>query len=233
MKSKPLIGILASNLSPKAELNASYVRAISQNGGAPVILPDCESLPVCNALVFPGGIDVDPALYNEEPHKELGRIDRALDDFWIESARYAVSRKIPVLGICRGLQLLNVFLGGTLYQDIESEIKIKSERQGSINHRQITARHLTSHSVDIDEGTRLYRLIGAKSISVNSMHHQAIKSLAEGLKVSSLSPEDGIIEGIESPDGLIVAVQWHPEELLESVPVMNKLFADLIQRAGQ
>lgn len=225
--SKPLIGILASSLSPKVEINAPYVRAISQNGGSPVILPDCESLSVCNALVFPGGIDVDPELYNERPHKELGQVNRALDDFWIEAARYAVSHKIPVLGICRGLQLLNVFFGGSLYQDI------KSERRDSINHRQGISRSSTSHSVCIYEDTRLYRILGTKSISVNSMHHQAVKSRAESLRISSRSSEDGIVEGMESPDGSIIAVQWHPEELLESVPVMNKLFEDLIRRAGK
>ena len=225
MNSKPLIGILASNLSPKAEINASYVKAISQNGGIPVILPDCESLRICDALVFPGGIDVDPELYGEKPNEGLGRIDRALDDFWIDSARYAVSNRIPVLGICRGLQLLNVFLGGTLYQDI------KSERQGSINHRQEISRSSTSHRVSIYEDTRLYRILGAKSIAVNSLHHQAVKSRAEGLKISSRSSEDKVVESMESPDGLIIAVQWHPEELLESVPVMNRLFADLTKRA--
>lgn len=226
--SKPLIGILASinyaNVK-KYFANYAYVNAITQNGGVPVILPDTDSLTVCDGILFPGGIDVDPALYNEKPHKGLGQVNRILDDLWLEAARYAVLNKVPVLGICRGLQLLNVFCGGTLYQDIQSE------RQGSINHTQTVSRSSTSHKVYIDDKTRLYKILEQDIISVNSLHHQAIKSCADYLNVSSRA-EDGIIESVESSDGLIIAVQWHPEELIENVPVMNKLFANLIHRAS-
>ena len=231
--SKPFIGILAGILSPVTKsqsvpryfANYSYVRAISQNGGVPIILPDSESLSLCDGLIFPGGPDVDPELYNEQPNKALGQVNRVIDDFWIEAASFAVSHNIPVLGICRGLQLLNVFCGGTLYQDINSQ------RQGSINHTQDSARSAVSHKVNIDEASRLYKILGEKVISVNSLHHQAVKSCGSNLNVSSHA-EDGVIEGIESPDGLIIAVQWHPEELIENVPVMNNLFTDLLQRAG-
>ena len=231
--SKPFIGILAGILSPGTKsqsvkryfANYSYVNAVSKNGGTPIILPDTESLSLCDGIIFPGGPDVDPELYNEQPHRELGQVNRVNDDFWIEAASFAVSHKVPVLGICRGLQLLNVFCGGTLYQDI------KSERQGSINHTQESARSALSHKVNINEDSRLYKILGEKVISVNSLHHQAIKSCAGNLNVSAHAIEDGVIEGVESPDGLIMAVQWHPEELIENVPVMNKLFADLIQRA--
>ncbi len=243
---RPVIGILGSIITASSGItpmgrsfaNDTCVRAIANNGGTPIILPFIpnsgeDAFDLCDGLLFPGGADVAPRYYNEEPHEKLGVVDPEYDAFWLSAARYAREHHLAVLGICRGMQLLNVACGGTLYQDL-------SERpEETMEHRQHEHRHVTVGTVRIEPETRLRRILDTETVPVNSMHHQAVKKPGDGLIISARA-EDGVIEGIESPDGLIIAVQWHPEDLVYpheelptgSVPIMNRLFRDLVQRAA-
>lgn len=242
-----MIGILGSVLetankiqggtSRRSFTNDTCVRSISQNGGIPVILPFVNEpellskiLNFCDGLLFPGGADVDPVYYHDMPHKKLGAVNHDLDKMWLYAANFAIKNKIPMLGICRGMQLLNVAYGGTLYQDL-SEFYNKNNNSAKITHLQRCARDLTTHDVNIKNNTRLYNIFKRDVLPVNTMHHQAVKDVGKDILISAYAP-DGIIEGIESRDKfLLVAVQWHPEDLIDTEPIMNLLFQNLIKRA--
>ena len=210
---------------------STNVRAIQRNGGVPVLIPaasvaeDAEAaLSFCDGLLFPGGEDMTPWYYDEEPLPVIGPFRPEIDDAWLKAGRYALENKIPMLGICKGHQTLNVLTGGSLYQDLSLQ---DGER---IQHLQKYNRTYLTHHVEVEEGTRLASLIGAGKHKTNSMHHQAVKKLGRGLKISARA-SDGIVEGIEDEEGLILGVQWHPEDLVDSAPAMNQLFADLAKRA--
>lgn len=237
---KPVIGIMgntfmtecgAFNSMERAYANSSYVEAVLRNGGIPVIIPASalladvkEALAVCNGLLFPGGEDIHPWYYGEEPLPVSGELRPEIDEALFQAGRYALSKKIPMLGICKGHQFLNVLMGGSLYQDL-------SLKEGeSIQHQQKRKRSYLTHRVEIGEGTRLAAILGAGSCAVNSMHHQAVKKVGKGLKVSAYAA-DGTVEALEDEEGLIMSVQWHPENLIDSAPVMNKLFKDLAERS--
>ncbi|MDR2899720.1 MAG: gamma-glutamyl-gamma-aminobutyrate hydrolase family protein [Clostridiales bacterium] len=238
---KPFIGIVGStavfgsekfSVSEKYCINTSYLNAVKRNGGIPMPIPLLEDneelhsiLKMCDAILLPGGEDIDPEYYNEDPHKKLGTVRPELDSLALRCLDYAKACKLPVLGICKGIQLINVSHGGSLYQDINSQCKGEC-----ILHEQDYSRAYTLHKVKIEENSVLFELFGELNIKVNTMHHQAIKEVGKGLKAIAFAP-DGIIEGVESEDGLILGVQWHPEELVESVPVMNRLFERLINLA--
>lgn len=236
---KPIIGILG--LTRKTEsvhyvsgeqafTGSTNVRAILMNGGIPVILPpaaiaeDTESaLSCCDGLLFPGGEDMTPWYYGEEPLPVIGVFRPEIDDAWLKAGRYALEHKLPMLGICKGHQTLNVLMGGSLYQDLSLQ---EGER---IQHLQKYNRTYLTHHVEVAEGTRLASIVGAGRLATNSMHHQAVKKLGKGLKISARAC-DGTVEGIEDEEGLIIGVQWHPEDLVDSAPIMNRLFADLVDR---
>lgn len=237
---KPVIGImtLTRRTDPGLYISGKYVfmsstnvRAIQMNGGIPVLIPpeavaeDPEAaLSFCDGLLFPGGEDMTPWYYGEEPLPEIGIFRPEIDDAWLKAGRYALEHKLPMFGICKGHQTLNVLMGGSLYQDL-------SHYEGKvIQHLQKYDRTYLTHHVEVEEGTRLAAIFGAGKLKTNSMHHQAVKALGKGLKVTARA-EDGIIEGIEDEEGLILGVQWHPEDLVDSAPVMNKLFADLVERS--
>ncbi|NLL36757.1 MAG: gamma-glutamyl-gamma-aminobutyrate hydrolase family protein [Fretibacterium sp.] len=240
--SKPIIGIPGNKIATqnsssepveRAYVNVACVRAIEENGGVPVLLPTPQNpelmlpaLRLCDGLLFPGGDDVDPALYGEEPHPLLEKVFPELDAFWIYAALYAEQNALPVLGICRGLQVLNVAHKGTLYQDL-------SLMEGTIlSHRQEGSRSTPVHQVAVEPGTHLHRILGTNSVRTNSLHHQAAKLPGEGLVVSARS-EDGVVEALESTDGRVIAVQWHPEEHLDNLPCMSHLFQNLCKRAAE
>ena len=142
----------------------------------------------------------------------------------MRAGRYALEHKKPMLGICKGNQLLNVLMGGSLYQDLSLK------GPDCIRHLQLGRRDYLTHQIRVEEGTRLSKLLGSGVCMTNSMHHQSVKELGKGLRASAYA-NDGIIEAIEDQEGLIVGVQWHPESLLESAPAMNHLFSDLCGRA--
>lgn len=238
---KPLIGLIGGviidqgGLFPGYErsyVNSDYVKAVVEAGGVPVILPPItdqeairKQLACVDAIIITGGIDVNPLVYGEEPMDKLGQIQTLRDEFDLAVIKEVLELKKPVLGICRGLQILNVAFGGTLYQDLSYS------EDSYIKHVQNTAPHVPGHTVDIVEGTRLFGLLGAKT-TTNSFHHQAIKDLGKGLKVSARA-KDGIIEGIEREEGYVVAVQWHPEMMASKHKEMRKIFADLIREANK
>lgn len=217
-----------------------YCRSVALANGAPVLIPlelsehawrrIYERL---DGLLFPGGVDVSPSFYGEEPHPQLGQVDDALDEAELALARWALADRMPVLGICRGIQLLNVAAGGSLYQDLGAQLP------GSLLHAcPDTPR---AHALHIAPGTRLAAALDehsasgeyrASPIRVNSRHHQAVKDVAPGFVATAHAP-DGIIEGIEMIDApLVIGAQWHPENLAPTDPQMLDLFRAFVKAAA-
>jgi putative glutamine amidotransferase len=211
---RPVIGItLGDGDRPGFHaLRADYVRSVEQADAVPVVL--AAGLPGhaqaivdrIDGLVLSGGVDLDPSLYGEAPHPKLGRVDRRRDDFELALLKVALERDLPTLAICRGQQVLNVALGGTLVQDISSTM------EGAMQHDAPGRRTRRVHPVEVLPGTRLREILGRDTILVNSFHHQAVGRVGAGLVVSGRCPQDGVIEALEMPDtNFVVAVQWHPE----------------------
>src|SRR5438046_1895028 len=199
MSDRPKIGITVSPQRGE-KYYVPYLKAVEAAGAEPVELPPgTPALPEVDGLLLPGGWDVDPAFYGEAKDEKVGPIDRDLDETELELFRQAREQDIPILGICRGQQVINVALGGSLVQ------------------------HLDDHD---ERG----HAAGEHRIRVNSFHHQAIRRLAPGLHQTARG-EDGTVEGVESDDGLIVAVQCHPEELTTDLPWARQLFERFVARA--
>ena len=216
-------------------VNAAYVRSVLAAGGVPVILPPAIGaanagwvLPVIDGLLLSGGEDIAPSLYGQEPHPALGEVDMERDMFELALFAMARQRGIPVLGICRGFQLINVGLGGTLWQDLPSE------RPGTVEHDVKGARDARSHDVRIEPGSAIARALGTTQLRVNSFHHQGVRELAPSLTASGWS-NDGLIEAFEQvDDGWIVAAQWHPEEMHGDAAAADLgLFRTLVAEAVQ
>jgi putative glutamine amidotransferase len=208
--------------SPYVQLRGSYAHAIESAGGLPVLIPpmppDAVSalLERLDGVVFPGGADVDPAEYGEPPHpKTETNVD--LDRLELAAARWAVRSDLPTLGICRGQQLLNVALGGTLIQHLDE-------------HRQPGDRTALTQTLTVSPGSRLADIFGATRVEVNTMHHQAVKTLGRGLKAVAWATSDGTIEGVESDEHpWLLMVQYHPEELVEYHAPSQRLFAAFVE----
>lgn len=204
------------------------VDAVLAVGGTPIGLPYLPSqrvaslLPSLDGIILTGGPDLDPALMNEEPIPELGRTYRPRDDFELALVRLAAAQGIPILGICRGTQLLNVALGGTVYQDLPTQYPGRL-----IQHQQLTSGNLPVHHVSV-QPSALQRAVGPHPF-VNSRHHQAIKVPAHGLKVVAKAA-DGVIEALESADAKIQGVQWHPENLWQTDPSQLAYFQAFMKR---
>jgi putative glutamine amidotransferase len=198
----------------RVALNTAYVYALMRAGLIPLLVPPildpeaaCAALDGVHGLVLTGGEDVDPGRYGATPHHKLGETDRARDAVELALIAGAERRRLPILAICRGIQILNVALGGTLYQDLTSE------RPGPVDHADARCRH----GLRIESGTLLHRTLEAVHGSVNSRHHQAIRELAPALRANAWA-EDGVIEGAERKDPgppWTLAVQWHPEDDVE------------------
>lgn len=234
---KPVIGITANSLFTdgieRSFVNHSYIHSVLKAGGVPVslpTLPDAADLPTqlnqVDGLIFSGGSDINPLLFGEEPDAKIDFILNDRDDYEIRLIQLAHMAGKPIFGICRGIQLINVAFGGTLYQDIGTQ-----SPGCTLKHTQNTRRNFASHTVDIAPGSRLNEAVGAEVLTVNSYHHQAVKDIAPGFRITARS-RDNIIEGIEK-DGpaYIVGVQWHPELLVDSYPVMLELFKQLVAQA--
>lgn len=238
----PLIGVTTSELRLASQvhrdihgeparvemaLGMPYLRAIEQAGGLPVVLPPLELdriSPLLDSLcgvLLSGGPDLNPAAYGRSPHPELGPTEPQLDAFEVELAREADARGLPVLGICRGAQALNIARGGTLHQHLPDLT------DGSIVHRQHEAPNEATHAVRVEPGSGLARVLGCTSVQVNSFHHQSVDRLGDGLRAVAWAP-DGVIEGIEGRTGsLLLGVQWHAETLVED-PRELALFSALV-----
>ena len=219
----------------RVRLTAAYVTALESAGLIPLIVPPLSSADAAESvldsvagLVLTGGEDVDPARYGEKRHEKVRYVNPARDETEAALILEAQARGTPVLAICRGIQILNVALGGTLVQDISSECET------TIAHDEEGARDSRSHEVSVEPGSLIAKAIGAEHITVNSFHHQSVKQVAEGMRVTARSP-DGVIEGIESTDDdwWVMAVQWHPEEMTDSAEPWDrglfKAFAHKLQ----
>jgi putative glutamine amidotransferase len=248
MRASPLIGITTQTLQAidgipeglphSVVMNQRYYHAAAMAGAAPVLIPLLDEVETLRAIyermdgiLIPGGVDVDPGVFGETPHERLGRIDPARDRVEIQLVKWAVEDGKPVLGLCRGLQVINVALGGTLYQDLDAEYP------NAIKHDYFPtygfSRNHLAHEVAVQAGSRMRHALTGASVPVNSMHHQGIKVLASALVASATAP-DGLIEAVESPnaDRFIVGVQWHPEVFELSEPSTGVLFRDFVEAAA-
>jgi len=218
----------------RLELADAYVAAVDASGGLPIILPLLDDGAACEALVARldalvltgGGFDIDPALYGDAPREGLGPLKpRRTRCEWL-LLEAALRRGIPVLGVCGGMQLINVVLGGTLHQDLPRE------RPDGLEHQQPHDPALPAHAVQLTVGSRLERICDARQVEVNSTHHQAVQRLAEPLIVSGVS-SDGLVEAFELlGDRFVVGVQWHPERLGDR-PAGAPLWRALVRAARE
>jgi gamma-glutamyl-gamma-aminobutyrate hydrolase PuuD len=216
-------------------VNGAYVQALLAAGGVPLILSPLmepalagRALDGVDGLILTGGEDIHPAWYHTDPHPQLSPPSRERDLFELALFAVARQRELPILGICRGIQLVNVALGGTLFQDLPSE------RPGAVNHRPDGARDVRSHRVRLTPGSRAAEALGQTAVTVNSSHHQGIKDLAPGLVASGWT-DDHLIEAAEAAPGAswLLAVQWHPEEMYFDRQAPERgLFAALVRESG-
>ena len=230
---EPVIGIISCGYMKNQQfVSESYIHAIEECGGIPVLIPiiSGESIypyysDICNGFLFCGGDDINPLLFGEEPLTHVGKINTRTDIFHISFMKHALSSHLPILAICRGMQILNIALGGTIYQDLAMR------PSPSLNHLQLSEnREETSHKISISPNSMLYDCLGNTAL-VNSFHHQSIHLLGEGLKITAIA-SDGVIEAIESSENaFLCGLQWHPECMIHSAPQMKKIFFSFIQKA--
>jgi putative glutamine amidotransferase len=214
--------------------NRSYVEAVATAGGAPVLIPlnlDEGALRAIyerlDGLLLAGGVDVHPRHYGEAVHEKCGQIDEARDAVELTLTRWALAEGLPILAICRGIQVLNVAAGGTLHQDIASQVP------GSLKHDCYPdyPHNYLAHEVTVNGDSHLAAILGQSPVGVNSTHHQAVKDLAPRFRVVARAT-DGLIEAIEDNDHpFTLGVQWHPEELVEEAPSMRRLFEGFVSAA--
>jgi putative glutamine amidotransferase len=216
-------------------VNAAYLRSVLAAGGVPIILSPllaashaARALDGLEALLLTGGEDIHPACYGAEPSPHLHPPSRERDRFELALFAAARQRELPILGICRGVQLINVALGGSLYQDLPTE------RPGLVHHDPDAAREARTHAVRLEGGSRAAVALGVREVTVNSIHHQAVRRVASGLVASGWS-EDGLVEAVESPAGSpwLLGVQWHPEEMhADGAAPERGLFRALVEAAN-
>ncbi|MFH1981699.1 MAG: gamma-glutamyl-gamma-aminobutyrate hydrolase family protein [Pseudomonadota bacterium] len=242
--SRPLIGITCSRQMAAAwsaisagrvmeYAFADYGEALSACGAAPVIIPVSPKRPVLeavidrlDALLLSGGPDVHPRRYGQMPAVGIGDIDEDRDRMELEALALAESRGLAVLAVCRGIQLLNVSRGGSLFQDIAGQ------RPESIGHRQQAPPTVATHTVSVVPGTMLQRIVRKKTLWVNGRHHQGIAHLGQGLAVSATAP-DGLVEAVEDPTKpFLLGIQWHPEGLWRCDPAARRIFSAFVAAAA-
>ncbi len=239
MKSKPIIGItptlLISDEDPfhgqeRCCLTQDYVQAIHQAGGIPIVFGVVQDensirsqIALLDGVMLSGGWDVNPLLYDEEPSSLLQFIYPERDTFELKVIKIAYELQKPILGICRGMQILNVAFGGSLYQDLSHY------STSSIQHVQKAKRYEEAHTVEISRSTLLHKIFKTDIIMTNSFHHQAIKNIAPGFRVSARA-RDGIIEAFENHHAnFLLGVQWHPEMMIRHHPEMLKIFSAFVK----
>jgi putative glutamine amidotransferase len=233
----PLIGITTTHIIkppaplPLSGVSEAYIRAIRRAGGVPLLIPsginsdEAQLLRTrLDGILFTGGGDVDPSIFNGLPHERVYGIIPERDQTEIALVRLAAESRWPFMGICRGIQVINVALGGSLYTHIEGQLP------GALKHDR-TRRSLLVHSVEVQPETRLARILGKTSVQTNSLHHQGISQVAPPLSVTGRA-SDGLVEAVELPGNPFgLAVQWHPEWLPE-MEEMRHLFEAFVQAAG-
>jgi putative glutamine amidotransferase len=233
----PTIGITCITIQtdqrpPRLGQNSTYVNAVIRAGAAPLLIPHVADgallrslYNVLDGLLLTGGEDIDPVHFGETHHEKCGAICPERDETELALTRWAMEEDKPLLAICRGIQVLNVALGGSLYQDIQAQVP------GAERHDWYPGfpRDRRSHSLDIAPQTRLGQISGPTSLAVNSLHHQSVKDLAPGLVVVARAV-DGIVEAVEAPDHpFAIGVQWHPEELASGDVRAQRLFDALVE----
>jgi putative glutamine amidotransferase len=231
----PAPGEVSRPLGEYVRADLDYVEGVSEAGGVPIVLPpvggarNAEALVgAMDGLLLSGGSDLDPKYYGEAWIPEMGTTLPERDEFEMALVGAALRRGIPIFGICRGLQVLNVALGGTLYQDIAAQLGAEASQ-----HRQTALKWQPAHEVEVREGSWVGEAMGETGVKVNSYHHQAVKDLAESLVVSAAS-SDGIIEAVESRDFAeqwVFGVQWHAEAMRRVGAEHRNLFAALVSAA--
>ncbi|QNQ81215.1 gamma-glutamyl-gamma-aminobutyrate hydrolase family protein [Lactobacillus sp. PV034] len=237
---KPIIGISGSviiddgGMFPgyrRSYVNEDYVDSIVQNGGIPYIIPFNEDEEVVKAqllnvqgLVLSGGHDVDPHNYGEELEQKIGDVWPERDVFDMRLLKLAEENNIPVLGICRGMQIINVAHGGSLYQDLSYR------KEKTLKHSQNQTPTLVTHTVKADPNSKIANILGKDEFLTNSFHHQIVKKVAPDFTVAAKCV-DGVVEAIENKDASVIGVQWHPEMLHRVVPFQNNLFKYIIDHA--
>ena len=217
-----------------------YSESLTRAGAIPFIMPYLESriddenylrevLEEADGVVLPGGSDIDPALYNSYPQKNLGDISPKRDRWELKILKLAMEMKKPILGICRGFQLINIYYGGSLKVDV-----CGNNHESKIPHMALMVpKYYKTHKLELKEGSRLAQIFKKKEIEVNSYHHQAVDKVGDDLKVSAVAP-DGFVEGIEDPNyPYLVGVQWHPEMMSAEYPEQLSLFEDFVDFVGQ
>lgn len=242
---KPVIGLTAEHFSsgyfaePDRGVQGvlgTYIDALLGAGGLPVLIPlsltdaDLRALVErLDGLLIPGGGDVDPAYYGQAPHPQLGEVDPDRDRVELAAVRLALASGQPLLGVCRGAQVMNIAQGGTLVQDLPSQHARALRHAHPV--KDFPREHL-AHPVQIEEESLLARSLGKPIVQVNSRHHQAIQAVAPGLAVVARAP-DGVIEGIEQPGHpFALGVQWHPENL-QALPEMKALFVRFVEACAR
>jgi putative glutamine amidotransferase len=236
---RPLIGLTCDyetitdrrgQPSPRFVVPEAYVAAVSAAGGEPLALPHrsietaARLLELVQGLVVTGGdFDVPPSFYGDTPHPKLGRLCEPRSAFERALLAGALERRMPVLGVCGGMQLLNVVRGGTLFQDV-------SERAGTQEHTQPFDKRKAFHEVAVEPGSLLFRAVGRAQVGVNSTHHQIVRELGRGVRPSATAP-DGVVEAIEVPElPFVLGVQWHPEAMPDE-PQLG-IYRTLVEAAG-
>lgn len=232
---KPIIGITTFESEEKGyhRIKSNYINSVFAAGGIPINIPiiheekDYDAyLDILDGIIFTGGLDVSPLSYNENPLKEINSTSSIRDKYEMGLFKKAYERKLPILGICRGLQVANVVLGGSLYQDIYVQVP------GVLGHQpDDMPNDEFYHSINIKKDTKLFNIFRSEKVFVNSLHHQAIKELGEGLVIAALS-EDGIIEAVEpTDDRFLIGLQFHPEDLTKKYEKFLNIFRELVQAA--
>lgn len=231
---KPIIALTPSHdtVSNDLRMLPAYVKALEAAGALPVLLPlsaateDLKQLTdTFDGFLFTGGPDVHPFLFGEETHLNCGNVSALRDKMELALLPVVLEAGKPILGICRGIQLLNIGLGGTIWQDIPSQV----ESDFPVCHSQPFDYSLPAHTVTLSTGSLLAKITGGEKLSVNSLHHQAVKHVAESLTVSAVS-SDGLVEAVEMQGyPFFVGVQWHPEYLYEKNEAAAKLFQAFVE----
>jgi len=226
VKKMTLIGVVPSGVEERTlSINQDYLEAVWRAGGTPVMFSETEDmeridamLDQVNGILLTGGGDIDPVLYGEEKRPGCGEPNARRDAMELPLCREAIKRRMPMLAICRGLQVLNCALGGTLYQDLAEDFG------EAVRHPVYERPREAVHEVEVLEGTLLGKIVGIGMMGVNSRHHQGIKELGKRLRVSAVAG-DGLIEGIEvEGHPFAIGVQWHPESLCDHDEVQQKIF---------
>jgi putative glutamine amidotransferase len=231
----PDVSVSNGTKEPVTILHERYARAVEQAGGVPLILPPLPSSRIVRAMiealdglvVSGGNFDIHPKFYGDKPIPELGQIKEERTEFELGLIALALARDMPLLGICGGAQAINVALGGSLYQDIDTQYPNR------IEHQRSQLKDRGGHAVAIHAHTKLRKIVGKPILEVNTTHHQAVKTPGKRLVVNATA-EDGIVEGIESPaHRFVLGVQWHPEFLVHRDAAQRKIFAALVYACRQ